>query len=186
MVVGGGIYRRKFVGVLAVIPPLVVKTELKRKNMTNRKQGRFLSLALLAATLTLPAMAQRDEGTLIEFDAPGAARVSSPACGSSCGTTPYANNDLGDIVGSYTDVNVVAHGFLRHANGKIISFDAPGAGLGAGRDQGTLAMSINNLGVIAGQLQDSNNVFHGFLRDPYGFFTTFDVPAAGTGAYQGT
>jgi hypothetical protein len=62
---------------------------------------------------------------MTEFDAPGAATVSSPACAWSCGTTPSGQDDLGDIVGSFTDVNVVAHGFLRHANGKIISFDAP-------------------------------------------------------------
>ena len=77
-----------------------------------------------------------------------------------------------------------AHGFLRTPDGKIISFDAPG--LGYGLDQGTVALSINDLGVIAGQYQDSNYVCHGFVRYPNGSFTKFDVPGAGTGAFQGT
>ena len=29
-------------------------------------------------------------------------------------------------------------------------------------------------------------MFHAFVRDFYGFITTFDAPGAGTGAYQGT
>ena len=61
-----------------------------------------------------------------------------------------------------------------------------GRALGYGLDQGTVAFSINNLGVIAGQYQDSDYVFHGFLRYPDGSFTTYDVPGAGTGAFQGT
>ena len=154
--------------------------------MTHRKQQTFLSFTLLAASLVLPAMAQPNKPGITVIDAPGAAMVSSPACAGSCGTTAYAMNDLGDVVGSYTDAKVVPHGFLRHADGKFISFDAPGAGLGAGLDQGTYAMSINDLGVIAELLQDPSNVFHAFVHDFYGFFTTFDAPGAGTGAYQGT
>ena len=85
-------------------------------------------------------------------------------------------------MGFYTDTNVVAHGFLRTPDGKVTSFEAPGAGLGHGLDQGTVAYSINDLGVIAGQYQDSNYVFHGFVRYPDGSFTKFDAPGAGTGA----
>ena len=29
-------------------------------------------------------------------------------------------------------------------------------------------------------------LYHGFLRDKHGKFTTFDVPGAGTGVWQGT
>jgi len=123
---------------------------------------------------------------LVEFDAPGSATSSSGACGQSCGTQAFANNDEGTIVGSYTDENVVAHGFLRTPGGQFVAFDAPGAGLGAGLDQGTFAMSINDLGVIAGQVQDENNVFHGFVRDWKGSFVIIDGPDAGAAAFQGT
>jgi len=81
-----------------------------------------------------------------------------------CGTVAYDNNDLGVTVGFYTDTNIVPHGFLRFPNGHITSFDAPGAGLGYGLNQGTAAFAINDLGEIAGQLQDPSYVFHGFVR----------------------
>jgi hypothetical protein len=120
------------------------------------------------------------QGTLTEFDGPDA----SPEPG--LGTQALANNDLGESVGVYTDTNIVPHGFIRAADGKITSFDAPGAGLGAGLDQGTVAYSVNDFGVIAGQFEDPSNVFHGFIRFPNGAFETFDAPGAGTGEDQGT
>jgi hypothetical protein len=150
--------------------------------MNNRKPARFLSLTLLAASA---ALAQPNKPSLIVIDAPGAGTVSSPACAPFCGTTAYAMNDLGDVVGSYTDVNVVPHGFLRRADGQYISFDAPGAGLGYGLNEGTFAYSINDLGVIAGEFEDSNTIYHGFIRDAYGFLTRFDAPGAGTQPNQG-
>jgi hypothetical protein len=66
----------------------------------------------------------------------------------------------------------------------IITFDAPGAGTGAG--QGTTPNGIDSRGAIIGWYVDGGNVNHGFVRDPDGTITTFDVPVAGTGAYQGT
>ncbi len=119
--------------------------------MTNLKQMNFLSLTFLAASLAPPALAQPPKPTLTEFDAPGAATVSSPACASAlgCGTVAFANNDQGQIVGFYTDTNVVAHGFLRSPKGEFTSFDVPGAGLGAGLDQGTVAYAINDQGAMA-------------------------------------
>ena len=154
--------------------------------MTNIKKTRFLSWTLLAASLALPAIAQLHKPKIIEFAGPGAATVTPPACGVYCGTFAYDNNAEGVIVGSYTDANIVQRGFLRTPNGQIIPFDAPGAGLGVGLDQGTLAYSINDLGVIAGQFQDSSYEFHGFVRYPDGSFTTFDAPGAGTGTNTGT
>jgi len=67
---------------------------------------------------------------------------------------------------------------------KIITFDAPGAGTGSG--EGTLPISINPAGKIAGLTRDANLVRHGFLRDKHGKFTVFDDPNAGTGSGQGT
>lgn len=147
-----------------------------------------LMLGSLACTLglCLSANAQDRQPTIITFSAPDAGTVSSPACAPDCGTLAYAVNDRGVIVGWYTDTNIVPHGFLRAPDGQITSFDAPGAGLGHGLDQGTVATSINDWGAVAGQFQDSSYVFHGFVRYPNGAFTTFDAPGAGTGAFQGT
>jgi hypothetical protein len=44
--------------------------------MTYRKQARFLSLTLLAASVALPTMAQWKKPTIIQFDAAGAGTVS--------------------------------------------------------------------------------------------------------------
>ena len=162
--------------------------------MKYKTRGCITAIALSAALVIsqLPAQEHSDDHRfgqkpkLIEFDPPGTGTVSSPVCAPSCGTQVFANNNLGVTVGSYTDANVVPHGFLRTSDGHILSFDAPGAGLGANLNQGTVALSINDLGVIAGQFEDPNNIFHGFVRYPDGSFTTFDAPGAGTGANQGT
>jgi hypothetical protein len=66
----------------------------------------------------------------------------------------------------------------------ITTFDAPGAGTGAG--QGTLPFAINPAGLITGYYLDTGDVFHGFLRIRNGAITTFDAPGAGTGPGQGT
>jgi hypothetical protein len=57
----------------------------------------------------------------------------------------------------------------------IITFDAQGAGTGAG--QGTTASYINSLGVIIGYYLDANNVYRSLLRNPNGGITTFEVGA---------
>ena len=46
---------------------------------------------------------------------------------------------------------------------KIITFDVPGAGTGAG--QGTVGFAINSSAAIVGWYVDGGNVMHGFLRD---------------------
>jgi len=66
----------------------------------------------------------------------------------------------------------------------ITTFDAPGAGTGAG--QGTRAFSIDPSGTIIGYIRDANEVRHGFIRSKDGSFTIFDAPGAGTAAGQGT
>jgi hypothetical protein len=156
---------------------------------------RTLSAAALAAMVVpLEQMPVQAAGTLTPFDVPGASFAFSQVCNNAfvftigCGTTPLANNDSGQVVGTYTDAALVQHAFLRDRNGDYttpIPIDAPGAGGQPG--QGTVAFSINNEGVIAGAFQDSNNVYHGFLRFPWGYFEQLpDVPEAGKGAGQGT
>jgi hypothetical protein len=152
---------------------------------TGRKRTLAVCLLLCALGPAISAKAQDRKGTIITFDAPGAVAVSSPIC-FPCGTVAFHVNDRGETVGWFTDTNIVPHGFLRTPDGHITSFDAPGAGLGSGLNQGTVAYSVNDGGVIAGQFQDASYVFHGFVRYPDGAFATFDAPGAGTEADQGT
>jgi len=70
----------------------------------------------------------------------------------------------------------VRHGYVRSSKGDFTTFDAPGAGTGAG--QGTRAYSINPAGTIAGYAQDASDVVHGFLRAPDGTITGFDPTGA--------
>ncbi|MBV8223171.1 MAG: hypothetical protein JO293_07390, partial [Candidatus Eremiobacteraeota bacterium] len=135
--------------------------------------------------------ASHSSGSLTEFDAPGAATVDSPACdfgtgASFCGTLAYGINDEGTIIGYYTDVNVVAHGYVRTPGGSITSFDPPGAGTTPGLFLGTVAYTINDRGVSAGNVQGNDGVYHAWLRDRSGNFTEFDAPGAGTGFGQGS
>jgi hypothetical protein len=80
-------------------------------------------------------------------------------------------NAAGTVTGSYLDGNYVMHGFLRTPDGKIVTFDAPGAGSTPGTSsstwyQGTQAAAINSDGAITGYYTDAHNVVHGFLRLP--------------------
>lgn len=133
-----------------------------------------------------PAMPSWNSGHLIEFDPPGSATRSSKVCYSSCGTQAVAINAQGAITGDYTNNYVQDFGFLREPSGQIISFSAPGAGLGHYLDQGTDPLSINDVGTIAGVFEDAKDVLHGFVRLPDGHFTTFDAPGAGNSQNQGT
>ena len=119
-------------------------------------------------------------GTITSFDAPGADHTP----GSFNGTFGVGLTPNGEIEGVDVDVNGVLHGFVRSTNGTFITYDAPGAGTGAG--QGTLPESNNTPGAITGQYIDGNFVNHAFVRSNQGTFNTFDVPGMGTGAGQGT
>jgi hypothetical protein len=88
------------------------------------------------------------------------------------GTTPNANQGTkalavgtADITAGYfTDASNVSHGFVRHSNGKMETFNAPGAG--SGPNGGTYAVAINAAGVVAGYFQDAGSVLHGYLLTP--------------------
>jgi hypothetical protein len=69
---------------------------------------------------------------------------------------------------------------------KIVTFDAPGADLTPGDNNGTYPSGINTWGAITGAYQDSNNVLHGFVRSPKGSFTTFEAPGADNSPFNGT
>ena len=99
-------------------------------------------------------------------------------------------NAVGIVAGGFEDNNgyFVHHSFVRSPDGKLKTFDVPGAGKGL--DQGTgcpgCALGLNQLGAIAGIYSDANSVNHGYLRSLKGEFTTFDAPGAGTDTYEGT
>ena len=121
------------------------------------------------------------DGTITEFNDPNA----GPDGGGTLGI-----NAKGEIWGWYIDANTAFHGYLRSPGGKFTEVDAPEAGTGA--YQGTNACwyipcfgTINPSSAVTGWYVDSNNVYHGFVGAPGGI-TEFDVPGAGTGAWQGT
>lgn len=94
--------------------------------------------------------------------------------GAKFGTWAKAINDHGDVVGGYTDANVVGHGFLRTHSGVIVKFDPP---CGGTFDKITSVVAINNAGVIAGQCESSDQ--QGFVRTPDGSFLVFGAPSGG-------
>src|SRR2546430_10356364 len=134
------------------------------------------------ATNVRRGFVRSQDGSFTIFDAPGAGTAAFQ------GTRAYATNPGGTVTGWFNDSTGAVHGYVRSNQGAITVFDAPGAGTGP-FPQGTFPWSpeiINPNGAITGWSTDSALVSHGFLRDRNGGFTTFDVPAAGTGAGQGT
>ena len=59
---------------------------------------------------------------------------------------------------------------MRSPEGRITTFDAPGADTTAGSFNGTLPNAINDEGVITGVSYDANGAGHGFLRASAGAF----------------
>jgi hypothetical protein len=110
------------------------------------------------------------------------------------GTQVFAINAAGAITGSYVDLKWDRHGFVLPSGGTLIAFDPPGGGnsnageSNGGHETGTLPLSIDTTGDIAGTYTDSKSIRHGFLRAANGTITTFDPPSVGTGIglIQGT
>jgi hypothetical protein len=138
-----------------------------------------LAISLILSTLGV-SRARAEQTHIISFDVPGA----DTTPGDYNGTFAVGINNFGIITGTYIDINDVYHGFLRSTDGRFITFQAPGADTTPGSYNGTAPASINDLGVITGNYYDENGVGHGFLREPDGKFTTFDVP--GMGGYGAT
>jgi hypothetical protein len=81
----------------------------------------------------------------------------------------------------------VWHGLLRAANGRSVSYDAPGAGTGF--DVGTFVgfnQALNIEGEITGEYADDNDGYHGYVRYRNGSFVEFGAPGAGTDFGTGT
>jgi len=84
-------------------------------------------------------------GIVTLFDAANAAQ-----------TVPRGMNNLGQVVGTYYDINNVQHGFV-YSGGTVTALDVAGATV-------TDAWSINDSGQIAGYYTDAAAVIHGFVK----------------------
>ena len=102
------------------------------------------------------------DGTMTLFDIPD-----SPSGGGGVDI-----NIKKDVTGISEDANFVIHGFLRNKRGKIVEFDAPGAGVTANR--GTFVSHISRDDLISGYFTTDSNVRHGFVRDAGGTVTVVD------------
>ncbi len=115
--------------------------------------------------------------TITPFNVPGA-----PTTMGNRGTSGISINDNGVIVGNWTDVNALFHGFVRTATGTITIFDAPNAGTGSHVDQGTFPIAVNTAGEITGFYKDATSLNHGFVCSapctPATAITPFDVSGA--------
>ena len=95
------------------------------------------------------------------FDIPGAGTT-----GLFPGTLAFSSSEGGQISGIYTDTSGIRHGFVRTIDGTITApIDAPGAST-TGMFSGTVLISINASGHSTGTYEDTNGVFHGFVRAP--------------------
>lgn len=112
------------------------------------------------------------------FDVPGAADSGDAGL---IGTQPVGINDYGEVAGTWADEFLVSHGFLRFANGVLVSFDPPDVGTAHGGG-GTRANGLNIQGQIVGSYRDAKSVEHGFIRWVGGSFTTVDDPAPSAAA----
>jgi hypothetical protein len=134
------------------------------------------------------AFLRKPNGSFVSFDGPrGCDSGTSAGC---FGTAAFNVNIFGTVAANFADNsgNFVNVGLIREPNGKLTTYEVPGAGTGPFQGTGCpgCAVGINASGAIAGIYTDTNNVFHGFLRSPAGDFMKFDAPNAGTGSSQGT
>jgi hypothetical protein len=118
-------------------------------------------------------------GTFTKIDVEGAGK--SPMEG----TFAIDINTAGDVIGIYSNVRGVFHGFVREAKGgTITTFDGSDAGTGA--FEGTIPLSINTAGEITGTVIDSNHTSHLFIRNLNGVVTEFEDTNASTAKNRGT
>jgi hypothetical protein len=125
-------------------------------------------------------------GTFTELDEPNAGS-GNIASYQKQGTIPMAINASGTVTGYYIDSSGDRHGFL-YSGGNYTSFDVSGAvtetGKGGGLS-GTIPISIDAVGDVAGSYTDSSFVRHGFIRAASGTIATFDAPGANTTGASG-
>ena len=119
------------------------------------------------ANSVLHGFVRSTDGTITPFDPPGAGTDRDHS------TCVRGLSPSGQTVGYYFDVNMgrlTSHGFMRNADGTVISFDA------AADSVYTYAEAVNSAGQIAGVYYDASSGSHGFVRDADGTISSFDVP----------
>ncbi|MBV9571314.1 MAG: hypothetical protein JO056_08745 [Alphaproteobacteria bacterium] len=127
------------------------RTEDTRNVIVARRAFRH-AFVFLAAALALPTALRAEQFTI--FDVPD-----------SVGTFPQSINAKSAVTGFSVDVNGIAHGFVRAADGTIVSFKANDP------------VSINATGWTAGTFGSQ-----AFLRSPQGKIKKFEVKKQITGA----
>jgi hypothetical protein len=124
-------------------------------------------------------MIRRPDGSITTYEAPGAG--TGQYQGTGCPGCYAGLNQWGVIAATYIDNNSVSHGYVRNLDGKIVTFDAPGAGTAAGEGTGCgsdCQVSLNDFGAIVGTYIDSTFTGHGYLRNPSGKIVTVDPPGS--------
>ena len=143
-----------------------------------------VSLFWLFLGITTPA-APQGSGTFTTIDVTGA------GTGTLQGTFALGIDTAGDVAGTYSDSNGIAHGFVRAASGTITTYTAPLAGIaGVGSTtggKGTFFTSMDGAGDIAGYYSDANNLYHALVL-PAGStaMSYFDDSGATTFGHLGT
>ena len=134
------------------------------------------------------AFVRSPNGKITTFAGPHACAL--PTSDNCFGNEASNINVFGVIAGNFEDngANFAGHAMIRHPNGSIVAFEAPGAGSGPGQGTGCPGCfaGLNLFGVTAATFTDSNNTNHGYIRNPDGKIVTFDAPGAGTGNFIGT
>jgi parallel beta-helix repeat protein/probable HAF family extracellular repeat protein len=119
--------------------------------------NRFLISFAVALALGLAPAAAADNFTTIDYP-------------DAISTGARAINDAGAIVGNYTAVGGVSHGYLL-SGGKYTSIDFPEA-------KSSSVQAINSSGDVAGNYVDSGNKTHSFLLSQGKFTAVVDYPGA--------
>lgn len=137
-------------------------------------QGQIAGTYQLGNTLDYHGFVRAADGTLTTFDVPGASW-----------TFAQGISNSGQVVGYYFD-GFGFHAFTRAADGTFTKFDVPGS-------LSSYAWGVNDSGQIVGYsiinsyFTSSGFVFiySGYVRDPGGTITTFDVPGSASTVGQG-
>jgi hypothetical protein len=90
------------------------------------------------------------------------------------GTSARSINNSGQIVGTFTDVNGIEHGYIRNADGKFLQIDPPAQFSGDALELWAISDNGNLLGVIhpPTDSQDDSQ-WHSVVRDTQGNFSVF-------------
>jgi hypothetical protein len=138
--------------------------------------------------LVFRAFLRSPDGRVTTFAGPHACAL--PTSTNCFGNEATNINFFGTIAGNFEDntMNFVGHSMIRHPDGTIVAFEAPGAGTGSFQGTGCPGCfsGLNQWGVTAATFSDSNSTVHGYVRSPDGKIVTFDAPGAGTGGFTGT